>query len=430
MDLDAQRLLIANLLVKVGIIAVVAAVLVRSARFKQLVFRDRRSVRENLELGVYLGFPVAVNTLLRAAFRYNLPDVGLEGALLAGVLGGYVSGLTAGVLVALPALLDQEWLALPVCLAAGAAGGLARRLSAETDNIWHFSPFVDMNIYRWYQRRFGVPRGQWQLMFFFLIVAVEAYTMTLGRWLPGSVFTLHSPSKLLLVAIVAAGIAAIAIPIKIFNSIRNELKIEEQNRLLAEARMMALTSQINPHFLFNTLNSISSLVRTDPDLARQVILKLSHILRRLLRRQETFTPLRAELDLVKDYLSIERVRMGDKLQYTAEIDPGALDTLVPSMLLQPLVENSIKHGISPKIEGGSIHISGRRDNGRVILEIRDNGVGIAPERQDDLYEEGIGLSNVRERIKVLYGSDCAFRVVSQPGQGTTVEIELPDLPAK
>lgn len=430
MDLETQRHLIANLFVKVGIIAVVAAVLVRSARFKQLIFRDLRSVRENLELGVYLGFPVGVSTLLRAAFRYNLPDVGLEGALVAGVLGGYVSGLTAGLLAALPALFNGEWMAIPIYLLAGAAGGWARDLSVEKDNIWHFSPFVDMNIYRWYQRRFGVPRGQWQLMFFFLIVIVEAYTMILGRWQPGTVFTLHSPAKLLLVAIVAAGIAAIAIPIKIFNNTRNELKIEEQNRLLAEARLMALTSQINPHFLFNTLNSISSLVRTNPDLARQLILKLSHILRRLLRRQETFTPLRAELDLVQDYLSIEGVRMGDKLQYTTDIDAAALDAMVPSMLLQPLVENSIKHGISPRIEGGSVRISGRRDNGRVILEICDNGVGIPPERQEDLYEEGVGLSNVRERIKVLYGSDCIFRVVSQPGQGTTVKIELPDVPVK
>ena len=430
MDLETQRQLIANLLVKVGIITVVAAVLVRSSRFKELVFQDLRSVRENLELGTYLGFPVGVSTLFRAAFRYNLPDVGLEGALLAGVLGGYVSGLTAGLLVALPALFNGEWLALPICLLAGAAGGWARHLSVEKDNIWHFSPFVDMNIYRWYQRRFGAPRGQWQLMFFFLIVIVGAYTMILARWLPGSVFTLHSPAKLLLVAIVLAGIAAIAIPIKIFNSTRNELKIEEQNRLLAEARLMALTSQINPHFLFNTLNSISSLVRTNPDLARQLILKLSHILRRLLRRQETFTALRTELDLVRDYLSIESVRMGDKLQCTIEVDPAALDAMVPSMLLQPLVENSIKHGISPKIEGGSVHITGRRDNGRVILEVRDNGVGIPPERQSDLYDEGVGLSNVRERIMVLYGSDSTFRVDSQPGQGTTVQIELPDLPTK
>jgi len=329
-----------------------------------------------------------------------------------------------------PALFNGEWMAVPVYVLAGAAGGWARNLSVEKDNIWHFSPFVDMNIYRWYQRRFGAPRGQWQLMFFFLIVIVEAYTMILGRRLPGTVFTLHSPVKPWLVAIVAAGIAAIAIPIKIFNSTRNELKIEEQNRLLAEARLMALTSQINPHFLFNTLNSISSLVRTNPDLARQLILKLSTILRRLLRRQEAFTSLRGEIELVEDYMSIELVRMGDKLQYTTEVDPAALDAQVPSMLLQPLVENSIKHGISPKIAGGAVHISGRRDNGRVILEIRDNGVGIPPERQGELYDEGVGLSNVRERIKVLYGSDCVFRVNSQPGQGTTVEIELPDLPAK
>ena len=121
--------------------------------------------------------------------------------------------------------------------------------------------------------------------------------------------------------------------------------------------MDALTSQINPHFLFNTLNTVSSLIRFDPDMARGVVLKLSNILRRLLRKHETFVPLQEELDFIDDYLDIEVIRFGrDNLEIFKEIDEETLDAFVPSMLLQPMVENSIKHGLSATLEGGQIHL--------------------------------------------------------------------------
>ena len=140
---------------------------------------------------------------------------------------------------------------------------------------------------------------------------------------------------------------AIGIELKIFNSVRIQIKLEEQERLLLHARMEALQNQINPHFLFNTLNSISSLVRFDPDKARDVISKLATILRRLLNSADSFVPLREEVEFIDNYLDIEVVRFGrDKLRVVKELDPASLDVMVPSMLLQPLVENSIKHGLS------------------------------------------------------------------------------------
>ena len=123
-----------------------------------------------------------------------------------------------------------------------------------------------------------------------------------------------------------------------------------------EARLAALTSQINPHFLFNTLNSVSSLIRTDPNQARAMVVKLSKVLRRLLRKHENFSALRDELSFIEDYLSIEVIRFGDKLRFEKDVADDTLDMLVPSMLLQPLVENSIKHGLSSKVEGGTIRI--------------------------------------------------------------------------
>src|SRR5580698_1442397 len=166
--------------------------------------------------------------------------------------------------------------------------------------------------------------------------------------------------------------------LKIFNSVRIQIKLEEQERLLLQARMAALQNQINPHFLFNTLNSISSLVRFDPDTAREMILKLATILRRLLHSTDSFVALREEVEFIDNYLDIEVVRFGpDKLKVVKDLDPASLDVMVPSMLLQPLVENSIKHGLSSLVEGGSIYLRSRLADSGLVIEVEDDGVGMA-----------------------------------------------------
>jgi two-component system LytT family sensor kinase len=220
---------------------------------------------------------------------------------------------------------------------------------------------------------------------------------------------------------------AVAIPLKIWNSTRNEKKLEEQGRLLVEARLAALTSQINPHFLFNTLNSVSSLIRTDPHQARIMVGRLSAILRRLLRKHENFSPLRDELSFIEDYLSIEVVRFGDKLRFEKDVAGDTLDMLVPSMLLQPLVENSIKHGLSSKVEGGTIRIRTYRGESRLHLLVEDDGIGISEAKLATVLNQGIGVSNVNERLKVLFGNDYRMWIDSQPGLGTRIQIEVPEL---
>ncbi|MEJ7604998.1 MAG: histidine kinase [Bryobacteraceae bacterium] len=216
-------------------------------------------------------------------------------------------------------------------------------------------------------------------------------------------------------------------PLKIWNNARNEEKIESQQRLLNEAKLAALMRQINPHFLFNTLNSISSLIRTNPELARGVIYKLSNILRRLLRNHENLNPLRDEIQFIDDYMGIELVRFGDKLRFVKEIDLDTLDHLVPGMMLQPLVENSIKHGLSAKVDGGMIRIRCRLQDGRLHLLVEDDGVGIPETKLATLFEQGIGISNVNERLKVLFGHDYRMWIDSKPGLGTQTEIEIPEL---
>ncbi len=160
-----------------------------------------------------------------------------------------------------------------------------------------------------------------------------------------------------------------------------ERKLEEQGRLLLEARLDALQRQINPHFLFNTLNSITSLVRSQPELAREMIVKLANILRVLLKDREAFVPFSEELAFTDDYLDIEVVRFGEKLKVVKEIAEETLHVVVPGMLLQPLIENSIKHGLEPRISGGTVTLRSRiTEDGMLMVEVEDDGVGMDPER--------------------------------------------------
>src|ERR1019366_3656205 len=153
----------------------------------------------------------------------------------------------------------------------------------------------------------------------------------------------------------------------------------------SEGLERALQRQINPHFLFNTLNSITALVRSQPELAREMTVKLANILRALLKDHDTYVPLREELSFTDDYIDIEAVRFGtEKLRVEKDIDPRTLDVLVPSILLQPLIENSIKHGLEPRVHGGTVTLRSRLQGDRVMIEVADDGVGIVARPTSEL----------------------------------------------
>jgi two-component system LytT family sensor kinase len=149
----------------------------------------------------------------------------------------------------------------------------------------------------------------------------------------------------------------------------------------------------------------------------------------LLRKHENLNPLRDELQFIDDYMGIELVRFGEKLQFIKEVESDTLDRLVPSMLLQPIVENSIKHGLSNKVDGGMIRVRSRLEAGRLHLLVEDNGVGIPESKLATLFEQGIGISNVNERLKVLFGNNYRMWIDSKPGVGTQTEIDIPELKA-
>jgi two-component system, LytTR family, sensor kinase len=409
-------------MVKLAVAASLASILVRIRLLRRALLREERTLVQRVQLA--LGVATRVITGV-----YKAVDLGLEGSFLAGILGGYFTGLMSGVLIALPAALAGEYFALPLFAGVGVMGGLLRDLAPEPEEVWRFSPFFDRVV----QRRLPTRTRVFHLLFGLSILFAEALRWAGLQIYPKSIFALYGPDEnrlAVLLAIFSTTVFAVTLPLKIWNSTRTEEKLEAQQRLLNEARLAALTRQINPHFLFNTLNSISSLIRTDPDTARSVIYRLSNILRRLLRKTDNLSPLREELQFIDDYMGIELVRFGDKLRYVKEIDGATLDRLVPSMVLQPLVENSIKHGLSSKVEGGMIRVRSRLEAGRLHLLVEDDGVGIPEARLATLFEQGIGISNVNERLKVLFGNDYRMWIDSRPGHGTQTEIDLPELSAR
>jgi two-component system LytT family sensor kinase len=346
-----------------------------------------------------------------------------------GLLGGRVVGPIGGAIITIPALMGHEWLAMPAASAAGLLGGLIRQLIPDREDLWSFGPFTFLNIPKAIMRMVREAEIMWEMLPLLTCVGLELGRVALvmatkPKWL----FAIDPHWNWVLCMVVLGTLMSVAAPLKIWNNTRIEMNLERHQQLLLRARMDALSSQINPHFLFNTLNTVSALIRIDPDSARGVVLKLSNILRRLLRKHETFVPLREELSFIDDYLDIEVARFGrDNLDIVKEIGAETLEIFIPSMLLQPVVENSLKHGLGPKLEGGKIHLRTSNRDGRLHIEIQDNGVGISEEKMPHVYVEGIGLSNVRERLHVLYGDDFRLDIESHEGQGTIIHIDVPEL---
>ena len=214
---------------------------------------------------------------------------------------------------------------------------------------------------------------------------------------------------------------------------REELLASELRARLAGAQLQALKSQLHPHFLFNTLHTISALMREDVEAADRMIARLSDLLRLALRSngQQTI-PLREELEFVERYLEVEQIRFSDRLRTEIRVSPGTLDVEVPNLILQPLVENAIRHGITPKSAGGTVRVTAECENEMLKLEVSDDGVGLDRTEQVSA-EGGIGLANIRERLHHLYGDRFGFSMLNAGGLTVTIRIPLqisPGVPAQ
>jgi two-component sensor histidine kinase len=202
-----------------------------------------------------------------------------------------------------------------------------------------------------------------------------------------------------------------------------ELRTAELESSLTQARLQALQMQLNPHFLFNTLNSISSLMHQDVEAADRMIARLSELLRYALESTNSQeVPLHEELHFLDRYLEIQQRRFGDRLTVQREIQPDTLTGMVPTLVLQPLVENSIRHGIAPRARPGRILLRARRNGETLLLEVADNGVGLQGKVEID---EGVGLSNTRARLVQLYGEAHRFEFSEGSDGGLVVTLEIP-----
>ena len=433
-----SKLILITLLIELGVAAAVSSSLARSKVFKNLLLMPNRMPRQTALLVAMICLPLTLGVWVRVTVpNFLAADLSFETTILLGILVGPIAAMAGGAALAIPAIAHHEFWALPVNLIVAAVAGTFGWF-ADPEDVWSFSPMIDLSIYRWVTRNLRRPHLDRQILLLVLIAAMQFCTSMLSRFRPHLYFDLHSDDWWVQLLICASAPVVVGIPLKIWNSIRIERKLEEQGRLLLEARLDSLQRQINPHFLFNTLNSITSLVRSQPELAREMIVKLANILRVLLKDREAFVPFQEELAFTDDYLDIEVVRFGEKLRVVKEIAANTLDVVVPGMLLQPLIENSIKHGLEPRISGGTVTLRSKiTDDGMLLVEVEDDGVGMAPERNvaspvGGLVQPGtgIGMRNVRDRMKVLYGEMASLEINSRPGRGTKVALRMPILDAE
>jgi LytS/YehU family sensor histidine kinase len=205
-----------------------------------------------------------------------------------------------------------------------------------------------------------------------------------------------------------------------------ERKMAEARQHAGEARLKLLEAQLEPHMLFNTLANLRVLIGTDPARAQQMLDHMIAYLRATLSAsRSTMHPLAAEFERLRDYLELMAVRMGPRLTYTLELPPGLADEPVPTLLLQPLVENSVLHGLEPKIEGGQIRVTARRDGEDLVLEVSDTGIGNGGKTVSAADGSGFGLAQVRERLQTVYGASGAIELIADCAHGARATVRFP-----
>lgn len=293
----------------------------------------------------------------------------------------------------------------------------------------------------WLANRIPLERGDWRrrltihvvasLVFSVLWMALRAIMAAalevnpdrtpLGFW---TAFTYALVATFFFNVLIYWAVVSVTHTVRLYRRDRDrELRTAELETRLARARLQALQMQLNPHFLFNTLHAISSLMHTNVDAADRMLVRLSELLRYALESTEEHeAPLHRELNFLQRYIEIEQTRFGDRLAIEKNIAPETLDALLPNLVLQPIIENAIQHGVEPHARRGQIVLESRREGDTLCVEIRDNGGGLPAGAQ---LQEGVGLSNCRARLEQLYGDRAKFRLGKAPEGGLAVNIVVP-----
>ncbi|MDD4857728.1 MAG: histidine kinase [Candidatus Krumholzibacteria bacterium] len=425
--LAPEQLLLINLLLRVVVMAGIAS-LVLSFRFvNDSLVRASLSMADRLRMIVLLSVIFIVGVVVRKLIYQGAMDLSLEGALFAGFLGGVWVGSGVGAAIGAACFLFGEKVALPYYAMAGFVSGALVSLLRERGEIWNFSFNPFSILYNFFERLSQRRLDRNFVPFATCLVFAAARYGLLRRFQGRRLFYGYLPSEKYLMALdLAVLVYTLGIALKMANNARIELLLREEERQLIHARIATLRSQINPHFLFNTLNSISALIRTDAEKAREMTRQLASIFRKSLDDSGETHALRDEIAFIDDYLSIERVRFGDeRLVVIKDIDPAALDAQVPVMILQPIVENAIKHGISRRVDGGLVRIEARRTEKGLAIEIENDGPPVPDCKIEELTSKGVGLKNVIERIAIQSSGGGSLTIEPGRNGGAVVRLELP-----
>jgi len=356
-----------------------------------------------------------------------------------------------------PAQANPVWLALRGVVywllansAIGAAVGLVIALFSQEPG--GFAKFVPIGILfgnavgfaAGFSARFVLPRYSGLPPFLRLPLAV--LTLLAGGAFGTALVIFWNPvavlyqGRLLLLLMVVSSLIAVIVGLIVYNYerlrdqietsyaaiARNRVREERLRELAARSELKALKAQINPHFLFNALNSISALIPKDPDAAQETLERLAGIFRgTLLASEKGSVPFRKEMELVNAYLDIERARFGKRLRVEESISEDVRDIDVPPLILQPVVENAVRHGISPMVDGGTLSIDARLEGGTLHIVVADDGKGTGLIDLEEMLAEGYGLRNVRDRLTTRFGEGEWFRFESSKDAGTRVELMLP-----
>ena len=289
--------------------------------------------------------------------------------------------------------------------------------------VWAaFTPLV-----AWLSRRFHISRRQWWRILILAAagIVLAFFKVTLTRVLRGPIGgdSYFQITNLVGQYLMFWGLVLTSHVWQYYRRAQQrELRTSQLEALLAQTRLQMLSMQLQPHFLFNTLNTIAEMVHREPEAAERMITGLSHLLRETLQAGVVERiPLEHELRLLDRYIDIQRARFGDRLQVTFAIADAARPALVPGLLLQPLVENAIKHGIGARAQAGHIEISAIRDGDCLVIAITDDGRGL----RDGAVVEGVGLGNCRARLSALFGSDVGLTITNRPESGVVVRLTMP-----
>jgi sensor histidine kinase YesM len=334
-------------------------------------------------------------------------------------------------------------------LAGGVVGIAIALFSSEPGAMQRFVPtgilFANaIGFAAGFSARFVLPR--YSELPAFLRLPLAVLTLLAGGAFGTALVILWNPlallyeGRLLLLLIVIDGVIAVIVGLIVYNYerlrdqieesyaaiARNRVREERLRELATRSELKALKAQINPHFLFNALNSISALISSEPEAARQTLERLAGIFRAtLLSSEKSAVPLGREMELVDAYLDVERARFGDRLKVEESIPGEVLDVPVPPLILQPIVENAVNHGIGPAVEGGTITIEAALAGGQLRITVRDTGSGTGLIDLEEMLREGYGLRNVRDRLNTRFGDGDWFRFQSSRTEGTIVELVIP-----